>query len=86
MTFDVIQTEEGTFLGHGADRQKRIQKLEREARDLKREENKIDRQQRAEVEAAINWYNWMNLLITPTIVLGIGLIVGLTRKLKTAAK
>jgi hypothetical protein len=38
------------------------------------------------VEAAINWYNWMNLLITPTIVLGIGLIVGLTRKLKTAAK
>ena len=74
------------MIAQDPEKARNIQKMDREARDLQREENKIDREQRREVEAAISRYEWWNMLLAPTIVIILGLIVGLIRKLNTAAK
>ncbi len=84
--FSLEQTEQGLMIAQDPEKARNIQKMDREARDLQREENKIDREQRREVEAAISRYEWWNMLLTPTIVVILGLIVGLIRKLNTAAK
>lgn len=54
--------------------------------ELERETNKINREQRKGVQAAINRYNWINMLVMPIVVIIIGLTVGFIRKTKTAAK
>jgi ABC-type uncharacterized transport system involved in gliding motility auxiliary subunit len=84
--FSLKQTEQGLMIAQDPEKARNIQKMDREARDLQREENEIDREQRREVEAAISRYEWWNMLLTPTIVIILGLIVGLIRKLNTAAK
>ena len=73
-------------IGQSEESIEKAQEIETKIRDLQREENKISRQQRAEIQAAINSYEWTNMLLTPTIVIIIGLVVGITRKFKTAAK
>ena len=73
-------------IGQSEESIEKTQEIETKIRDLQREENKISRQQRAEIQAAINSYEWTNMLLTPTLVIIIGLLVGITRKFKTAAK
>ena len=65
---------------------KAFRKAEQTIIDKKREENKVNREQRKEIQAAINTHKWRNMLLTPAIVIIIGLFVGFKRKLKTAAK
>ena len=74
------------IIGQSEESIEKAQEIEIEIRKLQREENKISRNQRAEIQAAINSYEWRNMLITPALVLIIGLLVGITRKIKTAAK
>ncbi|MFP6883958.1 MAG: hypothetical protein VCA40_05970, partial [Roseibacillus sp.] len=73
-------------IGQSEESIEKAQEIETKIRDLQREENKISRQQRAEIQASINSYEWTNMLLTPTLVIIIGLLVGITRKFKTAAK
>jgi len=73
-------------IGQSEESIEKAQEIETKIRDLQRDENKISRQQRAEIQAAINSYEWTNMLLTPTLVIIIGLLVGITRKFKTAAK
>ena len=74
------------IIGQSEESIEEVQEIETEIRDLQRNENKVNRQQRAEIQAAINSYEWTNMLLTPTLVILIGLVVGITRKVKTAAK
>ncbi|MDG2486987.1 MAG: hypothetical protein P8M65_04695, partial [Roseibacillus sp.] len=74
------------IIGQSEESIEKAQAIETEIRDLQRDENKISRDQRAEIQAAINHYEWTNMLLTPALVLIIGLLVGMIRKLKTAAK
>ena len=74
------------IIGQSAESIEKAQELEIEIRNLQRKENKISRDQRTEIQAAINRFEWQNMLITPALVLIIGTIVGAKRKLKTAAK
>jgi hypothetical protein len=74
------------IIGQSEESIEKAQAIETEIRDLQRDENKISRDQRAEVQAAFNHYEWTNMLLTPALVLIIGLLVGMIRKLKTAAK
>ena len=74
------------IIGQSEESIEKVQEIETKIRDLQRKENKISRQQRAEIQASINSYEWTNMLLTPTLVILIGLVVGITRKAKTAAK
>ena len=74
------------IIGQSAESIEKAQEIEIEIRNLQRKENKISRDQRTEIQAAINRFEWQNMLITPALVLIIGMIVGAKRKLKTAAK
>ena len=74
------------IIGQSEESIEKAQEIEVEIRNLQRKENKISRDQRTEVQAAINRFEWRNMLITPALVLIIGAIVGAKRKLKTAAK
>ena len=74
------------IIGQSEESIEKAQAIETEIRDLQRNENKISRDQRAEIQAEINRYEWTNMLLTPALVLIIGLLVGTTRKFKTAAK
>ena len=65
---------------------KAFRKAEQTIIDKKREENKVNREQRKEIQAAINAHKWSNMLLTPALVIIIGLLVGFKRKMKTAAK
>lgn len=86
MDGQLVITDQGIQYQIDEEKAKKIRQLERERLDLKREEIKIDREQRQEVEAAINRYEWINILLTPLVVVALGLVVALTRKLKTAAR
>ena len=74
------------IMGQSDESIEKVQEIEKEIRELQRAENKISRDQRAEIQATINGIEWANMLITPALVLIIGLLVGITRKNKTAAK
>ena len=74
------------IIGQSEESLKEVRKIETEIRDLQRKENKVNRDQREDIQAAINSYEWTNMLLTPTLVILIGLVVGITRKVKTAAK
>ena len=74
------------IIGQSEESIEKVQEIETKIRDLLRKENKISRQQRAEIQASINSYECTNMLLTPTLVILIGLVVGITRKAKTAAK
>ncbi len=74
------------IMGQSDESIEKVQEIEKEIRELQRAENKISREQRAEIQATINGIEWANMLITPALVLIIGLLVGITRKNKTAAK
>ncbi|MBB07875.1 MAG: hypothetical protein CMN03_06385, partial [Roseibacillus sp.] len=74
------------IIGQSEESIEEVQKIETEIRELQRNENKVNRKQREEIQAAINSYEWTNMLLTPTLVILIGLVVGITRKVKTAAK
>ena len=75
-----------TFLSQSQASIEKVQKIQGEIRDLYREKDKISRRQRDEIGAAINRYKWSNMLLMPTLIIITGLVVGLIRKLKTAAK
>ena len=74
------------IIGQSEESIEKAQEIEIKIRNLQRKENKISREQRTDVQAAINRFEWRNMLITPALVLIIGMIVGAKRKLKTAAK
>ena len=74
------------IMGQSDESIEKVQEIEKEIRELQRAENKISREQRADIQATINGIEWANMLITPALVLIIGLLVGITRKNKTAAK
>ncbi len=74
------------IIGQSEESLKEVREIETEIRDLQRKENKVNRDQREDIQAAINSYEWTNMLLTPTLVILIGLVVGITRKVKTAAK
>ena len=74
------------IIGQSEESLEKVREIEELIRDEQRKESKISRDQRNEIQAAINTHKWRNMLLTPTIVIIIGLFVGFKRKLKTAAK
>jgi|GEM_PF-1653810 len=87
MDVQLVLTQEGELqVQMDAERAAKIQRLERERRELQQEQRLVNRAERQEIQSAISTYKWTNMLLAPTLVVVAGFMVGIIRKSKTAAK
>lgn len=87
MEGQLVLTQEGELqVQMDAERAEKLELARAEIRELEQEQRLINREERKEIQAEISRYKWSNMLITPVLVIVIGFLVGLLRKVKTAAK
>ncbi len=87
MDVQLVLTQEGNLqVQMDAERAEKLEAAQAKIRDLEQQQRLINREERKEIEAAISDYKVWNMLFTPTLVILIGVVVGFSRKIKTAAR
>jgi ABC-type uncharacterized transport system involved in gliding motility auxiliary subunit len=61
-------------------------KMEQKSRDIAAQKYQLEKKANKEVKSKLNFYQWMNIILVPAIIAGIGLLVLIIRKLKTSAR
>jgi ABC-type uncharacterized transport system involved in gliding motility auxiliary subunit len=60
--------------------------MEQKSREIAARKYQLEKEANKEVKSKLNFYQWMNIILVPAIIAGIGLLVLIIRKLKTSAR